>query len=239
MKQITQDIINWIKDYFKDNEDGKAIVGISGGKDSAVCAALLVAALGSDRVLGVLMPNGYQSDIESAYATCDYLSIPKRMFNIRGVYSVMIDAVTRYLHSTPPEIENNLPDRLRMCYLYTIGSLYPNSRVANTTNKSERYVGYATKWGNIIGDFAPLANLTNREVIEIGEDLGLPDRITHKVSHGNVKGINDSEIGFTVDDLDNYLLGDDSVSPEVIEKIEYYHNKNKHKVEMLPKFEKK
>lgn len=240
MKQLTKDVIEWIRDYFKYNDDGKAIVGISGGKDSAVCAALLVEALGSERVLGVLMPNGYQEDIESAYAVCSFLNIPKRMFNIHGAYSVMVDTVTRYLHKTPSEIENNLPDRLRMCYLYTIGSLYPNSRIANTTNKSERYIGYATKWGNIVGDFAPLANLTTREVIEIGDDLGLPYDIVHKVSHGNIKGKSkDEDLGFTSDDLDTYLLeGPESVPEDVAKKIEFHNTINKHKTELMPKFEK-
>ena len=251
MLKVTNDVINWIRDYFSGNDDGKAIIGISGGKDSTIVAGLLVKALGADRVIAVMMPNGEQADIRDSLEVCNFLNIPrensfevnifdafmsiKDEISIGGVHS-LLDEHTKKVQNNDI-INTNLPSRLRMCTLYTVAALYPNSRVVNTSNYSERYIGYSTKWGDGVGDFSPLGHLTVREVLEIGDDLGLPYHLVHKTPSDGMSGTSDEEkIGFTYDELDKYLLCDGLVAKDVVEKIERLHRMNLHKVQPIPTF---
>lgn len=240
MQRLTRDVIQWIKDYFKDNHDGKAIIGISGGKDSTICAALLVEALGADRVIGVLMPNGEQGDIDDSYRVCNHLGIATELCNIYPAYVETLAACGLGRDDSPviPMVATNLPARLRMCVLYTIAALHPNSRVVNTSNWSERYIGYSTKYGDGAGDFSPLGSLTVREVLMIGDDLGLPYDLVHKTPSDGMSGKSDEDkIGFTYDELDNYILYvDDELSDETVAKIEKMHKANEHKLMDMPKF---
>jgi NAD+ synthase len=236
MQQLTKSVIKWIKDYFKDNADGKVICGISGGKDSTVVAALCVKALGADRVIGVLMPNGIQYDINDSHNVCTYLGIESITINIKESYSGLIDQLRSLGKVITPEIKTNLPSRLRMSTLYTVAALYPNSRVVNTSNFSERYIGYSTKYGDGAGDFSPLGNLTVREVLMIGDDLGLPHELVHKTPSDGMSGMSDEEkIGFTYDELDEYILND-KATDAVKEKIEKMHRANSHKLNDMPRF---
>jgi NAD+ synthase len=248
MQRLTKDVIQWIKDYYKDNPEGKAIIGISGGKDSTICAALLVEALGKDRVVGVLMPNGDQSDIDDSYRVCEHLGIKYVGINIGRAYRNLIremvmaeilpDTCLCKLYEVPEMIRTNLPSRLRMATLYAVAALYPNSRVVNTSNLSERYIGYCTKGGDTVADFSPLGELTVREVLMIGDDLGLPYDLVHKTPSDGMSGKSDEEkIGFTYDELDNYILYvEDGCSDETVAKIEKMHKANQHKLEDMPRF---
>lgn len=164
-------IVTWIREWFEQNgKDCNAVIGISGGADSTVVAALCVEALGKDRVIGVLMPNGKQSDINDAIAVCDYLDIDRHLVNIKKTIKVLRRATSIPLSN---QAEINLPPRIRMATLYAV-SQSVNGRVANTCNLSEDWVGYSTRWGDSVGDFSPLSNLTKTEVKEIGKALGLP-----------------------------------------------------------------
>ena len=245
MKTLTQDCINWIKDYFKDNPDGKAIIGISGGKDSTVAAALCVEALGADRVIGVLMPNGKQSDINDSYEVVARLQLQYHVVNIGaacdGLYKFLADAV--FLSNGEKAIRENTmittntPARLRMATLYAVAALYPNSRVVNTCNRSEDYVGYSTKYGDAAGDFSPLGNLTVREVLEIGDELGLPEHLVHKAPSDGMCGKTDEDnLGFTYQELDDLILGTGEVSEETKAKIEQKHKTSRHKYMPMPTF---
>jgi NAD+ synthase len=239
--KVKNDCVQWIRDYFKNNPDGKAIIGISGGKDSTICAALLVEALGADRVIGVLMPNGIQSDINDSYRVCNHLGIALEPCNIEAAY-VGILAACGLGHNdlpVPPMVATNLPSRLRMCVLYTIAALYPNSRVVNTSNWSERYIGYCTKGGDTVADFSPLGMLTVREVLAIGDVLGLPYDLVHKTPTDGMSGKSDEEkIGFTYDELDDYILYvEDGLSDETVAKIEKMHKANEHKLLPMPMFD--
>ena len=238
--------VNWIKDYFKDNPNGKAIIGISGGKDSTIAAALCVEALGADRVIGVLMPNGKQNDIYDSYAVVARLKLQYHVVNIgaacEGLYKFLADAV--FLSNGEKAIRENsmittnTPARLRMATLYAVAALYPNSRVVNTCNRSEDYVGYSTKYGDAAGDFSPLGNLTVREVLEIGDELGLPEHLVHKTPSDGMCGKSDEDnLGFTYDELDDYILGTGEVKPEVVEKIERLHKATRHKYQLMPMFD--
>ena len=243
-------VINWIRDYFKDNFDGYAIIGISGGKDSTICAALLKEAIGADRIIAVMMPNGVQADIEDSYAVCDYLEIPEEnRFEVnietafRSIKNEIFAGCSQYAiwHKDTIEkndtIKTNLPSRLRMCTLYTVAALYENARVCNTSNASERFIGYSTKWGDNVGDFAPLANLTVREVLQIGDALGLPHYLVHKEPSDGMSGKSDEEkLGFSYEELDAFLLENIGPGVEKEAKMLRLHRINQHKIDPIPKF---
>src|SRR5574344_1153216 len=188
----SEKVIEWIKQYFKDNgKDCNAIIGISGGCDSSVTAALLVKALGKDRVIGVLMPNGDQYDIDCSYQLVKFLDIKYYVININKPYLELTNEIDTKLKIDSKSYDiyrTNTPSRLRMATLYGISGLF-NGRVANTCNLSEDYVGYSTKFGDSAGDFSPIGNLTVEEVIQIGEQLNLPDRIIKKTPSDGLCGL--------------------------------------------------
>ena len=201
--KIKNECVEWIRDFFCQNgPDCNAVVGISGGKDSSVAAALCVEALGKDRVIGVLMPQGEQHDIDMAYLLVKTLGIKHFVVNIG-------DTVKALKESMPIELSNqsivNLPPRIRMATLYAI-SQSNNGRVVNTCNLSEDWVGYSTRYGDAAGDFSPMSNLTVTEVKEIGRVLGLPDVLVDKVPIDGLCGKTDEEnLGFTYAELDIYI----------------------------------
>lgn len=196
----TQDIIKWIRDWFEINGPGcKAVIGISGGKDSTIVAKLCVEALGADRVIGILMPNGEQKDIEYSYKVCNTLGIKYYLHNIENsVFAVKAGMLNNFLEISK-QTDVNLPARIRMSTLYAYSQSL-NGRVANTCNLSEEMVGYSTRWGDDRGDFSPLGQLTVTEVLEIGDYLGLPHELVHKTP---IDGLNTKEDGSYVTDEDN------------------------------------
>jgi NAD+ synthase len=242
------EVIQWIKEYYKDNPDGKAIIGISGGKDSTIAAALCVEALGADRVIGVMMPNGVQRDLTDSYDVCEHLGIPSFTMNMEDAYEDILETISASLAVRGIEapyssvrnnamIRTNLPARLRMTTLYAVAALYPNSRVVNTCNRSEDYVGYSTKFGDAAGDFSPLGNLTVREVLAIGDELGLPEHLVHKAPSDGMCGKTDEDnLGFTYEQLDDYILGTAAVDVETVAKIERLHKATRHKYQPMPAF---
>jgi NAD+ synthase len=240
MKKVTELCIQWIQEYFADNPEGKAIIGISGGKDSTIAAALCAKALGPERVIGVLMPNGEQSDIDDAFEVSKILDIEPIVVNIGHAYC----SLAKYLQieygieQLPSIITTNTPARLRMVVLYMVGGMYPNSRVVNTCNRSEDYVGYSTKYGDAAGDFSPLGMLTVREVLEIGDDLGLPRHLVHKAPSDGMCGRTDEDnLGFTYEELDAFLLeGQVPADPEKAKRIMTLHLQSRHKYRPMPTF---
>lgn len=240
VKTKAQACIQWIQEYYKDNPDGKAVIGISGGKDSTIAAALCVEALGANRVIGVMIPNGYQSDIEDAEEVCELLNIRSLTINIADAYSAIYKEISdsTNIYVLNGLFRTNTPARLRMTVLYGIAACYPNSRVVNTCNRSEDYVGYSTKYGDAAGDFSPLGNLTVREVLEIGDELGLPEHLVHKAPSDGMCGKTDEDnLGFTYEQLDDYILGTAAVDEEVVEKIERLHKATRHKYQSMPMFD--
>ena len=206
VKNITENCISWIKDWFdKNGPDSPAVIGISGGKDSSVVATLCVRALGKDRVIGVQMPNGIQSDIKDSDAIIKWLGIKSYRVDI----SAACDAIDYYLTSLGLNdtyvAYTNLPPRVRMTTLYNL-SQRVNGRVANTCNLSEDYVGWSTKWGDSCGDFSPISKLTCTEVIKMGEYLEIPDNLIHKVPADGLCGQTDEDkFGFSYVFLDNII----------------------------------
>lgn len=236
VKKATNDCVQWIKDFFEQNgKDCMAVVGISGGKDSSVVAALCVEALSKDRVIGVLMPQGEQSDIEYSKMLVDFLDITRITCNIEGAVNEVLESFEGVVSPTP-QTTTNLPARIRMATLYAV-SQSVNGRVANTCNLSENWVGYATKYGDAAGDFSPLSQLTVTEVKAIGRELGLPSELVDKTPTDGLCGKTDEDnLGFTYAELDAYIRDGIEPNEEVKTKIDSMHEKNLFKLQPMPSF---
>lgn len=237
VKKVTNDCVQWIKDFFEKNgKDCMAVVGISGGKDSSVVAALSVEALGKDRVIGVLMPNGEQSDIDMARKLVEFLDIRNFEVNIKDAVCGVLNNLPFNGYDISEQTVTNLPARIRMATLYAI-SQSMNGRVANTCNLSENWVGYCSKFGDAAGDFSPLENLTVTEVKAIGRELGLPSELVDKTPTDGLCGKTDEDnLGFTYAELDAYIRDGIEPSEEVKAKIDSMHEKNLFKLQPMPSF---
>ena len=234
-EQIKNECVQWIRDFFEKNGKGcNAVVGISGGKDSSVVAALCVEALGKDRVIGVLMPNGEQSDIDKAKLLVDTLGIQHFIINIKDAF----DGVMNQLPFEPTEqTRQNLPPRIRMATLYAVSQSH-NGRVVNTCNLSEDWVGYSTRYGDSVGDFSPCSHLTVDEVKRIGRLLGLPAELVDKVPSDGLCGQTDEEkLGFTYAELDRYIRTGEIENPVSKERIDRLHKMNLFKLQLMSAFD--
>ena len=226
------EIEKFIKDYFTNNgtPDTKAVIGISGGKDSTVAAALLARALGPDRVIGVMMPQGEQKDICDSLEICKYLGIKNYTVNIGPVCHDLFDDFIN--HTNLPlttQIETNAPSRIRMNVLYMVAAAI-DGRVCNTGNASEAFIGYTTKYGDLAGDFALLKNLAVRDIYAIGDYLELPTKLVHKDPADGMSGKTDEDnTGIPYDAIDDYLI--DGIYPEqrIYEAMIAAHKRNLHK----------
>lgn len=226
--------VKWIRKWFEKNgKDCNAVVGISGGIDSSVVAALCVEALGVDRVIGVLMPNKEQLDIEYAQYVVELLGIKSYTINIGDAYESIVGEMISANTQVSNQTLTNLPARLRMSTLYAI-SQSNHGRVANTCNLSEDYVGYSTRYGDSVGDFAPLAKVTKSEVIEMGQAMGLPDMLMNKEPSDGLCGKTDEEnLGFSYAVLDAYIrtgVCDDANTKKLIDDM---HRKNEFKLQLM------
>lgn len=235
--KIKDQCVAWIKNFFEQNgKDCNAVIGISGGKDSSVAAALCVEALGKDRVIGVLMPCGEQADIDCAYALCEHLCIKHYVINVKDA----IEGLKANIPETIPLSNQsviNLPPRIRMSTLYAVSQSL-NGRVVNTCNLSEDWVGYSTRYGDAAGDFSPLSHLTVTEVKEIGKLLGLPIDLVEKTPIDGLCGKTDEEnLGFTYEELDIYIRTGKIDDMELKEKIDSMHKRNLFKLQLMPAFD--
>ena len=236
VEKITNECVNWIRGFFEQNgPDCTAVVGISGGKDSSVAAALCVRALGKERVIGVLMPCGNQHDIDCAYELVNHLDIKHYEINVQAVVEGIKSAMPENLPLTAQTV-TNIPPRIRMTTLYAV-SQSVNGRVVNTCNLSEDWVGYSTRYGDAAGDFSPLCNLTVTEVKAIGHYLGLPAGLVEKTPIDGLCGKTDEEnLGFTYAELDRYIR--DGVIEDADKKanIDRRHKMNLFKLQLMPSF---
>lgn len=228
--------VQWIRDFFEENGKGcNAVVGISGGKDSSIAAALCVEALGKDRVIGVLMPQGEQHDIDMAYLLVNHLGIRHYEVNIARAFEAIVDSIPGQLALTA-QARQNLPPRLRMSTLYAV-SQSCNGRVCNTCNLSEDWVGYSTRYGDAAGDFSPLCHLTVTEVKQIGHLLGLPAELVEKVPIDGLCGKTDEDnLGFSYAVLDRYIRTGVCEDEATRARIDRLHRINLFKLQLMPSY---
>lgn len=233
-KKVKNDCVNWIKEFFEENGKGcNAVIGISGGKDSSVAAALCVEALGKERVIGVLMPCGEQHDIDMAELLVKHLDIKYYVINV-------LEAVEGVKNSLPfdatAQTLTNIAPRVRMTTLYAVAQSH-NGRVVNTCNLSEDWVGYSTRYGDAAGDFSPMCNLTVQEVKAIGRELNLPDVLVDKVPIDGLCGKTDEDnLGFTYAVLDRYIRTGEIEDQNIKEIIDRKHKMNLFKLQLMPSF---
>ena len=229
MNKITTDAIEWIKNYFKTTNGRKAVIGISGGKDSTVAAALCVEALGKENVIGVMMPNGVQSDIKDSEKIIDFLGIKGLVVNIQYAYMNLVNQINEKNISSQAQI--NMPPRLRMTVLYGVAQNI-GGRVVNTCNRSEDVVGYSTLWGDSVNDFSPFDLLTTEEVMGVGDELGLPSDLVHKTPSDGLCGKSDEDnLGFTYAEINKIIRTGEKT--EHFEEIVKRYNSNRFKLEMI------
>ena len=237
-RKTKEALIVWIRAWFEKNgRDCNAVIGISGGKDSSVCAALCVQALGKDRVIGVLMPNGTQSDIADSRQLVEYLGIRSVTVNIAGAVDAIHTQLRTARIAATAQTEINLPPRVRMSVLYAVSQSL-NGRVINTCNLSEDWVGYSTRYGDSAGDVSLLGKLTVQEVKALGREMGLPENLVEKTPSDGLCGSSDEQkLGFSYAVLDRYIREGDCEDPVVREKIDELHRANRFKLELIPVFE--
>lgn len=236
-EKVKNDIVVWIREWFEENGQGcKAVVGLSGGKDSSVVAALCVEALGKERVFGVLMPNGEQFDIDVSHKLTEHLGIDSIVINIKDAYDGMVGQLEKHFDKFEGQAKVNLPPRLRMSALYAVSQTV-NGRVANTCNLSEDWVGYSTRYGDMAGDFSPLSNLTVQEVKAVGRACRLPAMFVDKVPIDGLCGKTDEDnLGFTYATLDRYIREGVCEDEEIRQSIDRKHKMNLFKLQPMPAF---
>lgn len=237
VKKVTEEAIAWIQEWFEENGKGcNAVIGISGGKDSSVVAALCAEALGKDRVIGILMPNGEQKDIGDAKQLVEHLGIKYYICNIQEAFDAVIKSMQEKDVAISEQTRINLAPRIRMTTLYAFSQSF-NGRVANTCNLSEDWVGYSTRYGDAAGDFSPLAHLTVQEVIQVGAYLGLPKNLVQKTPSDGLSGMSDEDkLGFTYEVLDKYIRTGVCEDEKTKARIDMLNKANAFKLKPIPGF---
>lgn len=243
LENLTEDLIKWTRESIESSGGSKAIIGISGGKDSSVVAALCVKALGNSNVVGVLMPNGIQDDISYARELCSLLKIKNVEINIRDITNSMLNELnqtsigTNLFKEVSDDTEINIPPRVRMTLLYAISQSIDKSRVINTSNISEDWIGYATVYGDTAGAISPLGMLTSDEVIQVGKYLGLPDKFLSKVPSDGLTGKTDEDnFGFSYEVLNKYIREGIIEDEKTKEKIDRMHRFSRFKFLQIPMY---
>lgn len=241
LKKIVEDLLDWIKMSMNSSGGKKAVIGISGGKDSSVVAALCKEALGKENVIGVLMPDGAQGDISYSKEICEFLDISCTTVNIEGVtsafFNILEDIDGEIMGDISRQTKLNIPPRVRMTLLYAISQSIDDSRVINTSNISEDWIGYATIYGDTAGAFSPLGMLTSDEVVQIGEILGIPNKFIFKDPSDGLTGKTDEDIfGFSYEVLNRYIRENKIGDPKIKAKIDRMNRFSRFKFLPIPMF---
>lgn len=243
-------IIRYLRDWFNDKgENSKAIIGISGGKDSTICAALLARAIGPERILGIIMPDKIMPDIQDAIDVCEILDIEYKVmciYEATQAYNKLARENFTLTERTNAAISTNMPARARMTTLYLAAQAQSvPAFVINTCNRSEDYVGYSTKYGDSAGDVSVLQDLLVSEVLAIGDTLEeLPAHLVHKTPSDGMCGKSDEDnLGYTYNQLDTYIrfvedraVVDVNFDDALAQKIRARHLANLHKLKQIPSY---
>ena len=235
LKEYLDVIIKFLQDYLKDNHQDCYVLGISGGVDSSLVAALAKKAVGKDKLFAYAMPiDSLVDDENDAVRLAKHLDINYEVVDLTDAYHKLVEKYEATGVKLDLSTKGNLKARMRMATLYAFAQ-NKHGLVLGTDNKDERYTGYFTKFGDGGVDLLPIANLLKREVVEACLLLGIPEDLAKRVpSAGLYQGQTDEkEMGITYQDLDDYLLGKE-VSPEAKERIERLHRISAHKREEIP-----
>lgn len=239
VKRETDNVIKFIRNYYKENNLKGAVIGISGGKDSAVVSALFTKALGKENVLGVTMPcHSNKEDKSDAKLISDYYGFELVNIDITSTFDALkkeADKLGKFNSDETKNSDINAKPRLRMTTLYYLAALYTSIKkkpyiVAGTSNKCELYVGYFTKGGDSVHDISPIADFTVEEVIKIGEYLKVPEKVLYKApSDGLSNQTDEDKIGVKYSNIADYMEDKKKVDETTRKKIEKLHNNNLHK----------
>ena len=233
-KEQIPGLLDWMRAQMRSCGGRTAVVGISGGKDSSVIAALCCAAYGKENVVGVLMPNGVQPDIDYSNGIVDFLGIRHYVFNIQGGTDGILDEMARVGIDASRQTKVNLPSRIRMATLYAVAQTLPGGIVINTSNLSEDWVGYCTIYGDSAGAFSPLGMYTSEEVVALGRQLGLPEKFLIKPPSDGLTGKTDEDnLGFTYHAVNEYVRRG-VVDADIKERIDALHRASRFKFQTLP-----
>ena len=238
-KRETENVINFVRDYYSKNNLGGAVLGVSGGKDSAVVLAILVAALGKENVVGLTLPcHSHSDDKDLAHVVADYYGVKLYNLDLTTVYDSFTDAVKTGFGDIEEDCLKdsniNLKPRLRMASVYYYAAMLSKVRkkpylVAGTSNKSELFVGYFTKGGDNVHDIATIADFTVSEVIKIGEYLKVPNEVLYRTPSDGLSGMSDEDkLGVKYSEIEKYICGE-QISTASKEKIEKLHKSTRHK----------
>lgn len=241
VEKQTKQLIEYTREWFnKFGTDSRAVIGISGGKDSSVTAAVLKEAIGAERIRAIIMPNGEMSDLDDAKLLVEHLGLTSEIIPITDYYNAAIATFEKAnTFDVTKDLKINLAPRLRMSTLYAVAQGQGvTSFVVNTCNASEDYVGYSTKYGDAAGDVSLLQDFTVTEVLQIGEYLGLPEKLVHKTPSDGLSGMSDEDkLGFKYAQLDEYISGNkEDIPADIISSIERKHVANLHKLELMPAY---
>ena len=233
-KEQLPGLIEWMRQMMKNCGGKTAVVGISGGKDSSVVAALCVEAYGRENVYGVLMPNGVQPDIDYSRDLVDFLQLPHSTINIHDAVEGVLQQMELVGIPATRMTKVNLPSRIRMTSLYAVAQSLPGGIVINTSNLSEDWVGYCTIYGDSAGAFSPLGMYTTEEVVAMGRELGLPEKFVVKPPSDGLTGLTDEDnLGFTYHAVNEYVRKG-ICDPETKEKIDHKHRISRFKFDTIP-----
>ena len=234
-KQQLPGLLEWMRQRLAACGGKTAVIGISGGKDSSVVAALAVAAYGREHVLGVLMPNGVQSDIDYSHGLVEHLGIRSVVFNIKDSNDGVLNEMERLGFDISRQTRVNLPSRIRMATLYAIAQSVEGGIVLNTSNLSEDWVGYCTIYGDSAGAFSPLGMYTTEEVVALGRELGLPEHFVVKPPSDGLTGLTDEDnLGFTYHAVNEYVRKGICDDAETKAKIDRLHRISRFKFQTIP-----
>ena len=237
-KEQVDKIVEFIRKYYKENNLGGVVIGISGGKDSGVVAGLFTKALGKENVLGVTLPcHSNEEDKEDAQLVADFYGFKLVNIDLTNSFDDFKNQINLLGTYTDEQLLNsdiNIKPRMRMMSLYYMAALESTIQgktyiVAGTGNKCEEYVGYFTKGGDSVSDIKVISDLTVSEVIEIGKELKVPEKVLYKVPNDGLSNKTDEDkLGVKYSDIEKYI-NNEELSEDIKQKIEKLHNNSRHK----------
>ena len=234
--------ILWIRNYVKNAGAKGVVLGLSGGKDSAVVLAMAVKALGKENVITVSMPcHSQNADYDDAKAAAERYGVKFITADLTRAYDEFENAIHSVIGETgieelSGEAKVNAKPRLRMTCLYAIAQSL-GYLVIGTGNLCEAMVGYTTKWGDSASDFNPLANFTVREVFRIGDFLGVPEQILKRAPSDGLGGQTDEEkLGVTYAQIEE-MIETGNTEERAKEIILRKYNSSRHKRSLVPTYQ--